>query len=283
MIGTRFTRLTVVSDPYKTPAHRSKFVDCLCDCGQVVPVRLDRLKSTTKPTRSCGCLQHEWAKSLRLEFNTGEVFNRLTVIKDLGIVEGRRMVCVKCSCNGELYNVRADALSGNYTSQSCGCYQKEVTSTQNVVHGMHSTPSYWSWHDMKDRCKNPNCKTYEHYGGRGISYDPRWEQFENFYADMGDRPEGMTLDRIDVNGNYCKENCRWEEWCVQLHNRRKMLGTKSQYVGVSRNEVTGNWSAKLNKDYVSYYAGTFSTEEAAAKAYDQLSLLHYGDKKNFKD
>lgn len=193
------------------------------------------------------------------------------------------MVNVKCSCNGEPYNVRADALYGNYTSQSCGCYQREIAAIKNVVHGMYGTPSYQSWHDMKERCTNPNCKVYKYYGGRGISYDPRWEKFSNFYADMGEKPEGLTLDRIDVDGNYHKDNCRWEEWSVQVHNRRKLPNTKSEYVGVGFIESTGRWSATISRNYVTHYAGTFLTEESAAKAYDRLSLLYYGDTKNFKD
>ena len=68
---------------------------------------------------------------------------------------------------------------------------------------------YKSWNNMKNRCNNPKLAEYKNYGGRGITYDKDWERFENFYRDMGERPEGTTLDRIDVDKDYSKENCRW--------------------------------------------------------------------------
>jgi hypothetical protein len=74
---------------------------------------------------------------------------------------------------------------------------------------------------MRDRCHNPNHFAFHHYGGRGITHDPRWEDFAAFLEDMGERPEGLTLDRIDPDGNYCKSNCRWATRYQQTHNRRK--------------------------------------------------------------
>lgn len=84
-------------------------------------------------------------------------------------------------------------------------------------HGMSHTLIHKTWCDMKYRCDNKKDKDY---GGRGITYDPRWEKFENFLQDMGERPEGKTLDRINVNGNYCKENCRWATMKQQQRNKR---------------------------------------------------------------
>lgn len=79
---------------------------------------------------------------------------------------------------------------------------------------------YHSWNSMKNRCNNPNLKEYKNYGGRGISYDKNWENFEGFFQDMGYRPEGTTLDRIDVDKDYCKENCRWATKEEQQRNQR---------------------------------------------------------------
>lgn len=80
--------------------------------------------------------------------------------------------------------------------------------------------TYNSWTSMKQRCNNPKQKSWPDYGGRGITYDPRWEVYSNFYDDMGERPEGKTLDRIDVNGNYTKDNCQWASHHDQRVNRR---------------------------------------------------------------
>jgi hypothetical protein len=85
---------------------------------------------------------------------------------------------------------------------------------------MRHTPTYGSWYAMWARCTNPNNKAYRHYGGRGIKVDPRWRKFENFLADLGPRPDHTTLDRIDVNGNYEKPNCRYADAKTQVTNRR---------------------------------------------------------------
>lgn len=79
--------------------------------------------------------------------------------------------------------------------------------------------SYKSWEDMKKRCDNPNRRSYKNYGGRGIKYQEDWKYFENFYRDMGDRPDGHTLERIEVDGNYTKENCKWATWEEQANNK----------------------------------------------------------------
>jgi hypothetical protein len=86
------------------------------------------------------------------------------------------------------------------------------------------TPTQHTWDKMKQRCLNPEHRSYRHYGGRGITIDPRWiESFENFVEDMGERPNGRTLDRIDTNGNYCKQNCRWATTDQQARGRRNAV------------------------------------------------------------
>lgn len=88
-------------------------------------------------------------------------------------------------------------------------------------HGRQPTPTYRSWYAMIQRTRNPNVRHYDNYGGRGITVCEEWKDFRNFLADMGERPDGMTMDRIDVDGNYEKSNCRWADLKTQARNKRR--------------------------------------------------------------
>ena len=97
-------------------------------------------------------------------------------------------------------------------------------------HAAHGSGAHGSWRKMRERCLNPKCPAYRFYGARGISIDERWLSFENFYRDMGERPPGTSLDRINPLGNYEPGNCRWATWDIQKRNQRHALKHNGEYV-----------------------------------------------------
>ena len=135
------------------------------------------------------------------------------------------------------------------------------------------TPTYSSWVGMKQRCYNPRTVRYEQYGGRGIEVCPRWFSFANFLADMGERPEGTTLDRIDNNGNYCKENCRWASSQQQRYNISVRKDSKSGVKGVARHH--NGWQAHItiNRKRILLYSGPSFESACAARKEGEQELL----------
>lgn len=213
-----------------------------------------------------GNYKHTKSEKRRKDY-TGQKYNKLTFIKYIENDKwGKAIWECKCEC-GKSINIVASAVTTGKT-KSCGCIKANLKPLYK--HGMRNTRFWKIWTDMKQRCSNPNDSHYKYYGGRGITFCDEWNDFINFKNDMYDSylehcekygEKDTTIDRIDVNGNYCKENCKWESIKNQNNNRSNNVIVYDN----NGNELTLkefsdlnniNYKCALNRYYRSKYKGT---------------------------
>lgn len=209
------------------------------------------------------------AVKINLENLIGVKYNNLTIIEEVDAIftkggNKKRMISCRCNCGVEKTLVMSEVINGYV--KSCGCYSrvlaKENTTIRNTKHKMYGTSEYNTWQSMKKRCLNPNHKAYDYYGGRGITVCDSWiNSFPNFYNDMGSKPnKDSSLDRIDNEKGYFKENCRWASKKTQTRNQRnnrnltidgetKTIGEWSEISGIKWQTIhhrafISNWKDK---------------------------------------
>lgn len=237
--GKTFGRLTAIRYEKKSGY---KWL-CKCSCGNTVLAAGASLRQGR--TKSCGCLQDENRRKPSNKFVdvTGKRFHRLVAQKyDNGLWR-----CV-CDCGNIVYanitHLRKKAVV------SCGCFNREIaaeTGRQNfTTHGLSKTLEYKVWAQMRKRCEAPYHISYHNYGGRGIKVCDRWQSFENFISDMGKRPSSKhQLDRIDPDGDYTPDNCRWVTRRTQSRNKRNTR----LFTFNGKTQILSDWADELGFNY----------------------------------
>lgn len=241
IIGNKYGKLLVLSyDENKSKGKGRPFWNCQCDCGNIKSIRGQHLKNGN--IISCGnCPKIDY---------TNMKFNRWTVIEKSRKDNKKSWIC-KCDC-GNIRNVHEDTLL-NGKSKSCGCLQKEVTSIRLKKHNLSKTRLYRIYYGIKERCYNVNDKRYKDYGGRGITMCDEWRNsFVNFYKWSIDNSykDNLTIDRINNNGNYEPNNCKWSTKTEQDYNKRTNIFF--EFCGVKK--CLKEWTNLMGWDYRKYYA-----------------------------
>lgn len=183
--------------------------------------------------------------------------------------------CLKCRQTKPVGQFGPDRSRSDGLSNWCKDCKREAQAARRAANPLRVV-----WQNMLARCENPDIPSYKHYGGRGIQVCGAWHDFDAFAAwikrNLGERPDGMQLDRIDNDGNYEPGNVRWVTQSQNQANARKVSHTTSRFKGVRRTEA-GRWAARLRADGRTRRLGTFDDEEAAAHAYDAEAVKTWGE------
>ena len=283
LVGQIFGRLEVISFDSVSKNGHTRWL-CRCECGKEMVKFATNLRKGH--TQSCGCLQIEksregidkWRETFEPSEEIGKTYGRLTVNAFAGWIqpEGRssRISTWSCACScGNQVIKRREALQ-DYSS--CGCWFAEKISESSKTHGMTNTPTYKSWMKMKERCYLESYAEKEFYQDIGISVCDRWlNSFENFLEDMGERPEGMTLDRIDFTKGYFPENCRWADPTMQAFNCKKYRTNKTGRTGVHF-QKNGLYSARIGYKGEQITLGRNLSFEKACELRSAAEIDYYG-------
>lgn len=252
----RVNEWNVLSEFYEEKSRKFYKVEC-SKCGNVV----ERVRSDGLKKRICDCSKIDTQSKI---IESGTRFHMLVVNS------------ISHRDNGVYYNVTCDCgvtkiLSGsqlrNGSTKSCGCYKESLLGRKIENHGLSNTKEYSIWTSIICRTSHPIKSTRKWYYDKGVKISEEWRNsFLKFYEDMGECPDGFTIDRIDPDGDYCKENCRWASVELQSINKGLSSNNTSGNTGVSFDKNSGKWVAYIYRNWKRYHLGTFSSKEEAIDA-----------------
>lgn len=177
---------------------------------------------------------------------TGEKYGRWTVVENLGYTGPKKYYWCRCECGTERRVPHGDLHSGK--SKSCGCLKSELQTIRNTTHGKRDTRLFSIWSGMKTRCYNENTDSFKYYGGKGVIICDEWlNDFQTFYdwSMSNGYWDNLTIDRIDVNGNYAPDNCRWTTYKIQSTNR-----TNNHFVRINNEtKALSEWAEESGINY----------------------------------
>lgn len=209
----------------------------------------------------------------------GKRFTRLLVLSESGRDKWGQVLwsCI-CDCGKEVItqgiNLRKERV------KSCGCYSLDMHRDRFKTHGLSNTPTHKIWRGIIARCYNTSHTSYERYGAIGVTVCDRWLEpdgkgFLNFLEDMGERPDGMELNRTQGAKVYSKDNCEWVNLSLQAYDKGRSVANTSGRTGVAWDRDSEMWCAQLNKEG-KVYKKRFKNFEEACKYREMLELEHYG-------
>lgn len=212
--GQKRGKLTAIRR-IRTDEKRNSIWLFLCDCGTEKEINAHNVLHGT--TKSCGCITH-------FKDITGQKFGRLTAIRFVRINERNRTFWLfSCDCGIQKEIASSEVLKGS--TKSCGCLRKDGKEKASLVHGGFGTRTHRIWSGMLSRCRNPVNKDYKNYGGRGIQVCDEWYDFSKFqsWCLNNGYSDDLSIDRINANGNYCPENCKFSTMKEQSRNKRNTI------------------------------------------------------------
>ena len=280
-------KLTVVSFSHLHIQPRGGAVpkwNCLCSCGKTVVVMASNIN--TGHTTSCGCIRREARLEHAERLKSGEYipsticgerFGSL-VVKEFShwkiSKDGVRNSYWKCIC--DCGKTCTKARSGFNKKSDCGCGKKKLLAELRTTHGMASSPTYKTWCKMKERCTLDSYAEKEYYQDKDIKICDRWfNSFENFLEDMGERLEGMTLDRIKHDGDYEPSNCRWADLTIQAFNQRKRSDNTSGRAGVHLRK-NGLYNAVITYYKKVIFLARNVPYDVAVRLREEAEMKYYG-------